>query len=556
MNLFRICLNCLLLNLAFLTGCKQSGVTPSAPASGDFNAAMDLLNNQPDSAFYHFNEIATHSKDSLEIASALNYMAIIQHNAGDYYGSIESLLSALNYLKHQSDENIAYYQSIYNLLGSNNLTLGNYVDAVVYYSKTVELVEDPYYKAVALNNLALAWQKQGDYPKAIELFRTIQQDSASTPENKARVLSNLARTRWLSDPSFNPLPDLKTALKIRKDSNDKCGLNASYSHLADYYFTPRPDSALFYAGNMYAIATELESVDDKLEALQKLIRLSAPIQAKQKMEEYMQLSDSLNTARTAARNQFALLRFEAEKTKAENLELISANAEKESRIFRQQILVGLAVIALVAIIIIGVNLQRRKKREYEEALRDNQLKTSQKVHDVVANGLYRIMTNIEHREDLDKTSLLDSIEQLYEQSRDISYEIPGKDPSVDLHIQQINELVSEFASEQTTIVIVGNESSFWQKLNKQSRANLEQLLQELLVNMDKHSDASRVLLRLETVAEGIHIHYSDDGIGMEPGQNFGNGLKNTENRILQLNGQIRFGQNQPSGLKIDIHLPC
>ncbi|GAB2676101.1 hypothetical protein GCM10027036_32250 [Flavihumibacter cheonanensis] len=519
---------------------------------------MDLLNTQPDSAFYYFNEVATQSTDSLEIASALNYMAIIQHNAGDYFGSIESLLAALGYLKDETEDKRPYYQAVYNLLGSNNLELDNYVDAILYYQQTIELTTDPNFKNIARNNLAVAYQKQGDYAKAIELLTAIQNDTTSNPVNQARVQSNLARTRWLQNKNFNPLPDFWNALQIRNAEKDQWGLNAGYSHLADYYSATRPDSALFYASRMYAIAKELNSADDQLQALQKLIPLAAPDQAKPYAATFMRLSDSLQTARNTARNQYALIRYEAAKSKAENLELLNANAEKELLLFRQQLIGGILVVSLLALIFFGMNRQRKRKAqlqlEYEQSLRDQQLKTSQKVHDVVANGLYRIMTTIEYKEELDKNELLDNIEELYEKSRDISYEGQESHP-VSGYQQSINELLKGFASETTKVVIVGNESGCWETMHPTAKNNLHQVLQELMVNMRKHSQASLVVVKFERGPDGLHIIYTDNGIGMPASSQFGNGLKNTENRIFQLNGRISFGQHQPTGLTIEIHLP-
>lgn len=548
--------------IVVLVGCNQPDQSPAShppKADAGFSNAMDLLNSQPDSAFYYFNEVATQSSDSLEIASALNYMAIIQHNAGDYFGSIESLLAALGYLKEETDDKRPYYQAVYNLLGSNNLTLDNYIDAILYYQQTVELTTDPNFKNIARNNLAVAYQKQGDYAKAIELLTAIQNDTASNPANQARIQSNLARTRWLQNIAYNPLPDFWTALQVRKKENDQWGLNASYSHLADYYSVTRTDSALFYATNMYEVATRLNSVDDQLEALQKIIPLAAPGNAKRYVAEYMQLSESLQKARNTARNQFALVRYESAKSKAENLELLNANAEKEWLLFRQQLIGGTLVVGLLGLMVFLINRQRKKKEQlqlqYQQSLRDQQLKTSQKVHDVVANGLYRIMTTIEYKEELDKNELLDSIEELYEKSRDISYESPDTQPAAASYHQSINDLLKGFASETTRVVIVGNEPEYWENLHPAAKQNLEQVLQELMINMRKHSKASLVVVKFEKDHQALKINYTDDGIGFAEASKFGNGLKNTENRILQLNGRISFGQHQPTGLTIVIHLP-
>ncbi len=542
-----------------LIGCQQPEPAPAPTSNSGFSTAMELLNSQPDSAFYYFNEVATQSTDSLEIASALNYMAIIQYDAGDYFGSIETLLAALGYLKEETEDKKPYYQAVYNLLGSNNLTLDNYIDAILYYQQTVELTTDPNFKNIARNNLAVAYQKQGDYAKAIELLTAIQNDTASNPANQARIQSNLARTRWLQNIAYNPLPDFWTALQVRKKENDQWGLNASYSHLADYYSVTRTDSALFYATNMYEVATRLNSVDDQLEALQKIIPLAAPGNAKRYVAEYMQLSDSLQKARNTARNQFALVRYESAKSKAENLELLNANAEKEWLLFRQQLIGGTLVVGLLGLMVFLINRQRKKKEQlqlqYQQSLRDQQLKTSQKVHDVVANGLYRIMTTIEHKEQLDKNELLDTIEELYEKSRDISYEGPDKQPATISYHQSINDLLKGFASETTRVVIVGNEPEYWENLHPAAKQNLEQVLQELMVNMRKHSKASLVVVKFEKDHQTLKIKYTDDGIGLPEASKFGNGLKNTENRIFELKGRISFEQHQPTGLTIDIHLP-
>ncbi|WP_290797867.1 tetratricopeptide repeat-containing sensor histidine kinase [Flavihumibacter sp. UBA7668] len=559
MFLIRGSFNSLFLIIVVLISCKQPDPAQAPATDAGFTTAMELLNSQPDSAFYYFNEIATQSADSLEIASALNYMAIIQHNAGDYFGSIETLLAALGYLKEESEEKRPYYQAVYNLLGSNNLTLGNYVDAILYYQQTADLTTDRNFKNIALNNLAMAYQKMGDNDKAIELFSILLKDTVSNPVNQARVQSNLARTRWLQNKSFNLLPDYWAALQIRTAEKDQWGLNASYSHLADYYSGRRPDSALFYASRMYAVATDLNSVDDQLEALKKLIPLASTDKVKGFVAEYMHLSDSLQAARNTARNQFALIRYEAAKSKAENLELLNTNAEKESLLFRQQLIGGALVLALLGLFIFGMNRQRKRKKQlqlqFEQSLREQQLKTSQKVHDVVANGLYRIMTSIEHNPDLDKAALLDDVEYLYEKSRDISYdEEELREPMTGYH-QKISALINNFGSGSTKIMVAGNDPDLWKSIGQRLKSEVEPILQELLVNMDKHSKASNVLVKFERTDRVLKINYTDNGVGLPARLKFGNGLRNTENRIIGLNGWLNFKNNPLNGLKIQIHLP-
>jgi signal transduction histidine kinase len=81
------------------------------------------------------------------------------------------------------------------------------------------------------------------------------------------------------------------------------------------------------------------------------------------------------------------------------------------------------------------------------------------------------------------------------------------------------------------------------------------VLQELLVNMKKHSKAQNVVIRFEQTGKQMTIQYTDDGVGMPSGNNFGNGLTNTGTRIQGLNGAITFDNGAVKGTKILISFP-
>lgn len=66
---------------------------------------------------------------------------------------------------------------------------------------------------------------------------------------------------------------------------------------------------------MFEIAKQLDSPDDQLEALQKLIALEPSEKSKFYFSKYQKINDSLQTARSKAKNQFALIRYETEKEK-------------------------------------------------------------------------------------------------------------------------------------------------------------------------------------------------------------------------------------------------
>lgn len=192
--------------------------------------------------------------------------------------------------------------------------------------------------------------------------------------------------------------------------------------------------------------------------------------------------------------------------------------------------------------------------EAKNTIRENQLKTSKKVHDVVANGLYRVMAEIENQDSLDKDHILDKLEVMYEKSRDISYEEPQL---ADQNFQEkISELLKSFATETTKVVVyMGNTKELWKKVSTEAKYELEHVLQELMVNMSKHSKANNVAVRFEHKDNYLNVYYADNGIGISEKTQFNNGLTNTGNRMNNIHGEIIFDTKAEKGLKIKISFP-
>jgi signal transduction histidine kinase len=536
----------LLVSIAMLSACKEQHKAVPVITTPDYKKGVSFLDRRNDSAYFYFNKAATGSKDSLQIAMAYNNMAIIQSNEGDYYGGQETLLTSLNYLHENNDRDQNCLVADYNLLGRISQNLKNYDAAIAYYDRALGLIKNEDYKAIALNNKAVAYERKREYAQAIAIYESIMPRTKKSKKEYARVVTNLAMARWRKDSAYPAAPDLLMALELRKAEKDDWGLNSSYAHLADYYLQSHPESALVYARDMYAVANRLRSPDDELEALQKLILLSPEKDLKRLFVQYEHLSDSLQTVRNAAKNQFALIRYDAEKNKTDNLRLQQENVQKKLQIIRQRIILFSSIIGFL--IVLGILLWA-----YQSRLRRYQLRTSQKVHDVVANGLYRLITEIEHGDQIEKGTLLDRLEDLYERSRDISYDLPQ---TFDQNFQQtIGGLLKSFSGTSTTVLIAGNEQALWNKITDRAKNELKPILQEIMINMQKHSDARNVVIRFEQVGDQVKIRYTDDGVGFPPELHYGNGLTNTGNRIKGIGGRIIFDKITPKGLKIEIYLP-
>lgn len=537
-------------------GIKQGKKT--TPTSTDFQRGETLFysNTKKDSAFYYFTNVTNSSRDSLLVAMAYTYMAMIQDDAGDYFGGQESALEGLRHTNEKNPHHFYCLSSIYNELGVSSAGLKNYNTAIEYYDLAIRFQQDDANKTIFQNNKAVSLREKGDYQKAIQILDSLIEKQRNNKLAYARALTNLASLKWLANPNFYPIPELLKALNIRKNEKNTIGIASSYNHLSDYYLSHNPDSALFYAKNMYALAKIVNSSEQKLDAFRKLISLAPAAESKAYFLEYQHLNDSIVTARSQAKNQFALIKFQSEKNKTENLLLQKDNSQKEVKILQQKLWIyGILVMVVLVFLFVFWWLRKRRRQltwEAQTAIRDNHLKTSQKVHDIVANGLYRIMNEIEYNDEIEKNALLDKIDQLYERSRDISYEPATHNYSTK---ERINEIITSFATPQTTISLVGNQEEILDMIPQQVLKELEHVLQELMINMAKHSNAHHVVVRFSRKDDTLMISYRDDGIGFQPGFRYGNGLKSTENRINRIGGELTLAVESTTGASIKIVIP-
>ncbi|MDB5203015.1 MAG: sensory box histidine kinase [Ferruginibacter sp.] len=505
-----------------------------------------------DSAFLMYNRYLEHPTDSLEKAKAYNYMGQMQWIIGDIYGAQQSLTGVIHTLDpadtaHRTDLGYAY-----NLLGNLSKDLKRYDEAINFYNSAIHFFKDSPYALEITNGKALVFQQKKSYAVAIAMYDSMLTVKPADQSLLARIIDNRARTKWLQDPESGVLPDFHAALKIRTDIQDEAGFIASYAHLSDYYAKSNPDSALWYARQMHDQASKNQNPDDMLEAIDKLIRLNSNTAVKENWyEAYRTINDSLQLSRDTTRNRFALIRYDVQKGKADNLQL-------QQHISMQRLLMY-ALIATAILVIIGLwssyNRHRKKiSRDSENAIRNARLKTSQKVHDVVANGLYGIMNELEHTDQIQREPLINRIEGLYEQSRNISYEdAPAAENSN--YDQQVHQLLNAFSNETTKLIVVGNQQTFWNNISAAQKQELQLILRELMINMKKHSRAGNVLVHFKQDAGNGMIQYKDDGVGMPSEAAFGNGLNNTVSRIKSLNGEINFEKSERAGVSIAISFP-
>lgn len=513
---------------------------------GTYYYSLDKL----DSAYLMFTRYIDNADDSLKKGTAYRCMGDMQWEVGDLHAAEENATGTIRTLDPLNTAHHAELSYAYNLLGNVHVDLQHYDEAISMYNIAMGFSTDSTFLADLVNGKAIALQKKGKYEDAVALYDSMLLRNPADQSLSARIIDNRAKTKWLQNPSYLALPEFWHALKIRADSQYNRGLNASYAHLADYYTKSNRDSALWYSKKMFQQAQIIQSPDDRLEAIDKLIRLDHSSALQHWYAEFKRLNDSTRLSRDTTRNRYALIRYDSQKSKADNLEL-------KERVNRQLFwILGLIILGTGLIAGLYAWITKRKKRmkeEAEEAIRDSKLEMSRKVHDVVAGGLYNIMNELEHVKEVEKDPLLDKIEGLYEKSRNISYEdVPVTDNSE--YDKDLFRLLKSFANEEINVFLVGGHR-FLNDLTSLQKRELKLVLNEIMINMKKHSQAKNVVIQIRQDDGHGLINYKDDGVGFSADHTAGNGLNNTVSRMKALKGDIIFGKTDRGGLTISISFP-
>lgn len=516
-----------------------------------------------DSAYYYYNQIRTQSsakEDAEKIVYALLKMAAIQQTQGDYVGSEVTATEAISYFKNKIETQ--YKVAIYNSLGINYKNLYDYPNAITYYKKASELADTPLQKEIMQNNIAVVNMEQQNYKQAIQSLESLSKSpiAQANLEHLARVLGNLGYCYYKIGDNRSGMV-LKRALKIRQQLQFDYGLVTSFNNLAQYYQRSQPQLAIKYAQESYAKATALKSIDDRLSALALLMEISTPLQVRNYTKKYLQLNDSITKVRQIAKNQFAKIKYDATQAQNENLQLKTDNAEKalalEQEKLQNYMLFFIMLLGVILALILYFYLQDKNKKEKQAAIYESEIRISKKLHDELANDVYQTIAFAE-TQDLQnvsqKETLLDNLDKIYRRTRNISRE-NSPIPTGETYESELKEMLSSFNAAQVQVILKDSNSIPWNKITEEKKIALYRVLQELMINMKKHSQGTFVVLRFETDNKQCYVHYSDNGIGIKNPLQSKNGLLNVENRIHAIGGSIIFDSTSSKGLKIKLTFP-
>lgn len=553
------------LMLCCLGGCRDAAKPSSGPNALQVQKGYDAQMQAEafekqirlDSALTYFAKARAryeNAPDSARTAYVLLRMANILRQYNDYVHMQALDVEALRFAGSKADD--ATRASIYTDLGISYLNLEDYGRAIANYEKALHLAQDEVSRAILRNNIGYAHIHAQDYDKALlvlePMYRSI---SSQNVVLNAAVLDNLGYARlMLGRPDALPL--LLRALQIRDSVADVSGQISSQLHLADFYARQQVSQARNHARRALQLSQQSHAADDELLALDFLIR-HPDGDLPQLSARYVQVSDSLRVARQKGRNHFAALRYDFRKEREDKLraQAESAQARLQEATQRNEKTLWLmttiaATLGLVAFYKISEN--RKWKATYEAETR-----ISQRLHDELANDIHQTMVFTETADFSKKPALeklLENLDAFYRRTRNISREHAAVATQQDF-VQGLRTLISSYNSGPCKVLVTGLDALDSRVLNEQKKVAIHRGVQELLVNMHKHSGCSLAVVGFEMHPNALVVKYSDNGKGASLQASAKNGLQIMENRIQAFKGSVTFGPDAGKGFRVEIKIP-
>lgn len=523
---------------------------------------------QNNTALTYFNKSNVefkNSKDSSNVVYSLLMMSSILKEKSDYYDMEAVNTEALRYIS-PTDKNLNYnYSCLYNNLGIALKQTFDYGKSLEYYKKARRYVTDANSVIMLENNIAVIYTLLNQPQKSLDILLRLDQSKSNTKiaAINAPIANNIGLAYLkMNDP--RSLDYFLKGLRIRQEEKNNYGLIDCYAHLANYYQTNTKTIALAkkYALKSYTEATKLGVTEERLNALKILSTTSYGKESSDYLKSYFKLNDSLTVVKQKNKNQFAKIKYDFSVQMEQNLQLKARETEKDLNLAnsKNQILVLLLLgILSIGITIFGIYyLKQKNKKEILQEGYNTEARISKQLHDELANDVFHVMTFAETQNLVDETNkeiLLNNLELIYKRTRNISKENSGIDTGIDFELH-LKEMIADFSSNEVNVLINGIESVAFALMESTKKIIVYRVLQELLVNMKKHSHSSIVAISFKKIAQNIHIEYSDNGIGITQNKIIlKNGLQNVKNRIVNLNGSINFDISPGKGFKISISFP-
>ncbi|QIX62841.1 tetratricopeptide repeat protein [Hymenobacter sp. BT18] len=529
------------------------------------------------------------------VAGAINNVGEVLAMQGYYRQAVEHYIRALRLEeKYGTPERIA---ADWANIGMVYQQMGRYREALAYHRQYLYLpgrTRDAYNDAQAHNIVGQDFAKLGQADSAQVHFQQALRISQQAADRQNQVqaqagLGGLAlarRQHELAQAYF------QSALTLARTLDDQAAVASQLNSLGELALRQnQPAAAVPYFEEARQLSRRIRSAEAVRTALQGLAaayaRMSRYPEAYRYQQQVMQVKDSLLNEASARQITEMQVRYDTERKEARN-QLQAAQLRTQQQLLRRrnvQLVAGLAVVSLL--VLVGWLLytrqrlreqvaheQERQQQERQrvaavlEAEENERRRIGSDLHDGIGQLLTAAKLNLHALEQRGPRSeeqaallhnAIDVVDESFREVRGISHNLM---PNV-LLTRGLPAAVRDLAAKMTTyhtgpqivIEVFGLEE---ERLASTTESVLFRVIQELMQNVIKHAQATRVNLQLVRNEQELTVVVEDDGIGfdpLQPGKGAGIGLRNMRTRLAYLGGEAHIDATPGHGTTITLEVP-
>lgn len=416
------------------------------------------------------------------------------------------------------------------------------------------------------------------YQLAIEYFNEVDEE-----KEILSVRSNIAYLYFLQGKIDLAKDEYEKIIQFHLESNDSSKISIEYFNLGlTYQSLNLTEDALeqLLIAHRY---TKEEFQNAKIN--RELGKTYLKLNEYRKSAEHLLIYDSLISDHVNRDYSSELLEL-AEKFKTAEFERDNALKRAEIERNRQQLAILYVVLGSLVLISIGFYWFFTQRRKYIKAASDKQIQDLLQQQEIKAtyallegqdkerkriaielhDNLGSILTSLNMFSDalqarIDPVEIKKIANRISDTSALANEEIRKISHSLDSGLLNhfgleaaIKQLIE--AVESAKDIVFDLELQMSQDISSENGLEIYRIIQELINNSLKHAECNRIHLEVNQIGNHLSIIFEDNGVGFNPkNMNPGMGIKNIQNRVERLDGEISIESTAGKGSTFIIELP-
>lgn len=450
-----------------------------------------------------------------------------------------------------------------------------------YYDKAEQLareLDNEELVADCNNNKGIIYEQLNQYDKALDAYKTALElyIKKQIPGKIAMSYSNIAIVYKFQKKYNESIKYNLKSIAISEIQDDKWSIAATYNNIGNLYGEMgNYPKAIEYCNKALAIAKEIDAgeiiestYDSMAEAAAKVGDYkNAFLYHKLFSESMSKFMNKENTRQLTELN----IKYESEKKQnLINQQEFQIKQKNNWIIF----IVLLFLVSLITVFLIYKNYRHKQNRKLQKEIfkqqeletkalfegeQNERIRIARDLHDSVGQMLSLVKMNLSSQEQKPETENIQNlVDKTIAEVRSISHNLIPEELSFGIFpaLENLAEKINH--STNASMEINMDDSIQNIKFQKQNELSIYRIVQEVINNMIKHSNASKIQLSITKIGNNLKLNIEDNGTGMDTGDlknSKGIGWKNVNARINMMDGKLKINSEKLKGTLIEITLP-